>query len=91
MPTESEPEPIERERPNKDNVRRGDLVFIITLGDEVVSAEVTSVRSFKVVVRYGYFIDVFESVPYSKIAFPGVYGGFVMGEAIKKRMLPEAA
>ena len=84
-----EDEPIERERPNRDNVREGDLVFVINWSDEVVSGEVTSVYRSGVGVKRN--SDNSDFIPYSRVAFPGVYGGFVMGITIESRMFPEAA
>jgi len=79
---------IEPRRPCSKNVKRGDFVFMLNHDDELASGEVTSVCSFKAGVRCG---DVIDVVPYSRIAFPGVYGGFVMGEYIERKMFPEAA
>lgn len=83
-----EHEPIERERPNRKNVRKGDLVFLINLNNEVVSGEVDFVFASKVGVRYGESLDF---VPYANLAFHGGYGGFVMGAEIERRMFPKAA
>jgi hypothetical protein len=86
-------ESTKTERPDRNNVKIGGLVFVIDSFGKIISGEVNSIRPFEIGVRY---IDSFgwvvsEVVPYSKVAFPGVYGGFVMGEDIKKRIFPEAA
>jgi len=81
-------EPLERERPNRDNVHKGDLVFIITWDDEVVSGEVTSVYRGGVNVRDRSDDDNF--IPYARVAFPRVYGGFLMGVTIERRLFPGA-
>lgn len=82
-------EPIERQRPNRENVRKGDLVFVITWDNKVVSGGVTSVYRGGVDVRDRSDADNF--IPYSRVAFPGVHGGFVMGVTIERRLFPEAA
>ena len=86
----------DKETPDRESIKSGDRIFILTFENQIVCGEVSSTERSAIMVKYKGIrawgeVDVSELIPYVRIAFRGVYGGMVMGETIKERILSGAA
>ena len=82
----------DKETPDRESIKSGDLVFILNVRGDIVTGKVSSSCPDYAMIRYtvhkwwGDTVAV-ECIPYDSIAFRGVYGGMVMGEVVRRRIL----